>query len=303
MTSAWGAEAAEMATTEAILRSFADNRLTCTVLSSAGQTRSFAYDSCLPAELPSATVPVEAKIQEEGAGEVAYGDPQRMDSPLRKAGDWCAFPLFLSTDGSQTGQEAVPSSWPPHSQISVDEAWQEMHDSAVGAESCAPSAIKGGVGNMLYATESVLPFYPLWAPPRAFSDQQVMGAQLDKAGDLFAHWPGMGGSQTGSSDLASVTATPFGTRSARQAKLDKDAVHFLQVGSAALVLRAGSLSSHVTCDARGVAGLDVWTCASSIPVERGKGDARRRYRSDHGNVRNASCRTSVRGRPAAAKWL
>ena len=237
MTSAWGAEAAEMATTEAILRSFADNRLTCTVLSSAGQTRSFAYDSCLPAELPSASVPVEAKIQEEGAGEVAYGDPQRMDSPLRKAGDWCAFPLFLSTDGSQTGQAAVPSSWPPRFQISADEAWQERHDSAVGAESCAPWAIPEGVGNMGEA-----PFYPLWVPPRASSDEQVMGAQLGKASDLFAHGPGLGGSQTGRSDLASVTATPRETRSARQTKLDKDAVYFLQVGSAALVLRAGSLS-------------------------------------------------------------
>ena len=134
---------------------------------------------------------------------------------------------------------AAPSSWPPRSQISVDEAWRERRDSAVCAESCALCAIPWGV---LYDPESSLPFCPAWAPPLACSDPQAMGAQLGKAGDPFARGPGTGSSQTGSSFSASATATSRATQSERQPKLDKDAVHFLQVGSASLFHCAGSRS-------------------------------------------------------------
>ena len=53
----------EMATTEAILRSFPDNVMTVTVLTSTAYTRPFTNDSCLPADLPAVTVQGEIKAE------------------------------------------------------------------------------------------------------------------------------------------------------------------------------------------------------------------------------------------------
>ena len=123
--------------------------------------------------------------------------------------------------------DGVPSSWPPHFQNSVDKAWRDGHDAAVGYDSY----------------ESSLPFYPLWAPPPALAsgDPQVMDAPLDEAGNgcFIARGP----STAAESELpCSFSTAACPAKSGRRTKLHPDAVYFLQVGSTALLLRDGGLS-------------------------------------------------------------
>jgi len=122
----------------------------------------------------------------------------------------------------------VPSSWPPHSQSSVDEAWRETRDGAVSTAA-----------------------FPVWRP------------------------------------------TQSGGSGRQQTRLDPGAVYFLQVGSTALLLRAGGLSmtADTWCPGRyHAAGLDVWQRASAISVETRKEDARQPYKSDHGKFVGNVCR-------------
>jgi hypothetical protein len=115
--------------------------------------------------------------------------PRELRPNLQSEGDHQGVFTHAQTAG-------VPSSWPPHFQSSVDEAWREMSQRD-GAVSTAA--------------------FPVWRPTQS------------------------GGS-------------------GRQTKLDPDAVYFLQVGSTALLLRAGGLSMTADTWRPGrchAAGLDV----------------------------------------------
>jgi len=135
--------------------------------------------------------------------------------------------------------DGVPSSWPPHFQNSVDKAWRDGHDAAVGYDSY--DGHDAAVGYDSY--ESSLPFYPLWAPPPALAsgDPQVMDAPLDEAGNgcVIARGP----STAAESELpCSFSTAACPAKSGRRTKLHPDAVYFLQVGSTALLLRDNGLS-------------------------------------------------------------